>query len=85
MSRPGWWSMGMASGSRGRPLQGFRHIADIQEAASGVALRLIDANGHEVEISHLELDSLDGKEGRESEIEGLPVGIPFAWAMTMLC
>ncbi|MDR0210103.1 MAG: hypothetical protein LBJ33_13160 [Pseudomonas putida] len=58
-------------------LQGFRHIADIQEAASGVALRLIDASGREVEVSHLQLDSLDGKEGRESEIEGLPVGLPF--------
>ncbi|CAB5531598.1 Uncharacterised protein [Pseudomonas putida] len=74
------WLVVYGDGQRltgGRPLQGFRHIADIQEAASGVALRLIDANGHEVEISHLELDSLDGKEGRESEIEGLPVGIPF--------
>ena len=58
-------------------LQDFRHITDIQQAPSGVAWYLLDGSAKRVEISHQQLDDLDGKARRESELEGLPVDIPF--------
>lgn len=60
-----------------RQLSRFRHVTDIQEAPSGLALVLVDGKDRKVEISHLMLDTLDGREGRESPLEGMPVGIPF--------
>ncbi|AGZ36058.1 hypothetical protein C4Q28_09885 [Pseudomonas sp. SWI6] len=59
------------------PLPHFRHVMDIQAAPSGVAWVLVDEKARKVEISHLLLDGLDGRVGRETSLEGMPVGIPF--------
>lgn len=61
----------------GHCLTDFRHILDIKESPKGVALDLYDSHGRTVEITHLQLDALQGGKGRESEREGLPTNIPF--------